>query len=107
MLEQTTKPSIFVPPLNFSIIQDGIFRSGYPNKKNFEFLKKLELKSIVYVCEGVSLFAHCCNVLTDDYSTENLDFFTMQNIQVFQFRISGNKEPFVEVQLFLDDSRHC
>jgi hypothetical protein len=26
------------------------YRSGYPNKKNFPFLKKMGLKSILYLC---------------------------------------------------------
>jgi hypothetical protein len=28
----------------------GRYRSGYPNKKNFPFLKKMGLKSILYLC---------------------------------------------------------
>jgi hypothetical protein len=39
---------LFVPPLNFSIVAKGVYRSGYPNKKNHSFLKKLKLKSILY-----------------------------------------------------------
>jgi len=38
---------VFVPPLNFAMVAPGVYRSGYPNKKNFPFLKKLKLKSIM------------------------------------------------------------
>jgi hypothetical protein len=37
----------FVPPINFSMVCPGICRSGYPNKKNFPFLKKIGIKSIL------------------------------------------------------------
>ena len=36
-----------VPPLNFAMVDDGIFRSGFPDTSNFRFLKTLNLRSIV------------------------------------------------------------
>jgi tyrosine-protein phosphatase SIW14 len=36
-----------VPPLNFAMVDDGIFRSGFPEATNFRFLKSLNLRSIV------------------------------------------------------------
>jgi tyrosine-protein phosphatase SIW14 len=36
-----------VPPLNFAMVDDGIFRSGFPEATNFQFLKSLNLRSIV------------------------------------------------------------
>jgi tyrosine-protein phosphatase SIW14 len=38
-----------VPPLNFAVVDDGIFRSGFPDAANFRFLRFLNLRSIVYV----------------------------------------------------------
>jgi hypothetical protein len=38
---------LFIPPLNFSMVAKGVYRSGYPNKKNHRFLTKLGLKSIM------------------------------------------------------------
>jgi hypothetical protein len=40
------KPSL-VPPLNFAMVHDGIFRSGFPGAANFRFLGSLNLRSIV------------------------------------------------------------
>jgi tyrosine-protein phosphatase SIW14 len=40
-------PELYIPPLNFSMIAKGLYRSGYPNKKNHPFLKKLKLKTIL------------------------------------------------------------
>lgn len=38
---------VFVPPLNFAMVNDGVFRSGFPETTNFRFLETLELRSIV------------------------------------------------------------
>ena len=38
-----------VPPPNFSSVEDGIFRSGFPQPSNFPFLKNLNLRSIMFV----------------------------------------------------------
>ncbi|TPX61421.1 hypothetical protein SpCBS45565_g07260 [Spizellomyces sp. 'palustris'] len=73
-----------VPPLNFAMVAPGVYRSGYPNKKNFPFLKKLGLKSIMYLCE-------------DEYSEDTLAFLGGYGIKIFHVRISGNKEPFGEI----------
>ncbi|KAJ3305865.1 hypothetical protein HDV03_000974 [Kappamyces sp. JEL0829] len=75
---------VLVPPLNFSIVQTGIYRSGYPNTKNFEFLSKLGLKTVIYIAD-------------DDYSSANIGFFEKENIAVMHFRLVGNKEPHVEM----------
>ncbi|KAI3969699.1 hypothetical protein MKX01_020260, partial [Papaver californicum] len=37
---------LFVPPLNFSMVDNGIFRSGFPHTSNFSFLQTLGLRSI-------------------------------------------------------------
>jgi len=37
-----------VPPLNFAMVAPGVYRSGYPNKRNFPFLRRLGLRSIMY-----------------------------------------------------------
>ena len=36
-----------VPPLNFAMVDDGIYRSGFPAAANFRFLDSLNLRSIV------------------------------------------------------------
>jgi hypothetical protein len=43
------RQEVVVPPLNFAVVMPGIYRSGYPNRKNYPFLRKLRLSSIVYV----------------------------------------------------------
>lgn len=36
-----------IPPLNFSMVDNGIFRSGFPDSANFSFLQTLRLRSIM------------------------------------------------------------
>lgn len=37
-----------VPPINFSMVDNGVFRSGFPDMStNFSFLRTLKLKSIL------------------------------------------------------------
>lgn len=37
----------FIPPLNFSMVDNGVFRSGFPDSANFSFLQTLGLRSIM------------------------------------------------------------
>jgi len=75
---------LIIPPLNFAMVAKGVYRSGYPNPKNFPFLKKLGLKSIFYLCP-------------EEYPRPHLDFIKRQGIKLFHFGIAGNKEPFVDI----------
>ncbi len=54
----------------------------YPNKKNYEFLKKIKLKTILCLAP-------------DDYAHQ--EFLHENDIQFFQFNLQGNKEPFTEI----------
>ena len=36
-----------VPPLRFSLVEEGIFRGAYPSQINFRFLKRLQLCSVI------------------------------------------------------------
>ncbi|ELR19163.1 tyrosine specific protein phosphatase, putative [Acanthamoeba castellanii str. Neff] len=83
-LEQDDQEQLFIPPLNFAMVAPGVYRSGYPNKKNFPFLKKMGLKSILYLCP-------------EAYPDENLEFLEKYGIKLLHFGINGNKEPFVEI----------
>ncbi|EQC35196.1 hypothetical protein SDRG_07425 [Saprolegnia diclina VS20] len=73
-----------IPPLNFSMVDSGVYRSGFPNKKNHAFLQQLGLRSVLYLCH-------------QEHRPENLVFFEENGIQVFQCPIDGNKEPFLGI----------
>ncbi|CAG8497260.1 16243_t:CDS:2 [Acaulospora colombiana] len=76
---------VMVPPLNFAMVAPGVYRSGHPNRQNFPFLRKLELKSLIYLS-------------SDDIREELDQFVKEQKIQIFHYRIDGNKEPFAEIE---------
>lgn len=38
---------VLVPPINFALVAPGVYRSGHPNRRNFGFLGKLGLKTVV------------------------------------------------------------
>ncbi|GAB5367260.1 hypothetical protein AAMO2058_001214700 [Amorphochlora amoebiformis] len=75
---------LVVPPPNFAMVDRGIYRSGFPNKHNFEFLKLLNLKTVVRVCSE---------------KNEEFDTFCKQaNITLIHLPMEGNKEPFVGME---------
>ncbi|XP_023005753.1 probable tyrosine-protein phosphatase At1g05000 [Cucurbita pepo subsp. pepo] len=83
-VEENDVDDVLLPPSNFSMVEDGIFRSGFPQPANFPFLKNLNLRSIIYLCP-------------EPYPEENLEFLRANNIKLFQFKIEGKKEPFVSM----------
>ncbi|KAL1537298.1 Tyrosine-protein phosphatase dsp1 [Salvia divinorum] len=75
---------LFVPPLNFSMVDYGIYRSGFPNSANFPFLKTLGLRSIIYLCP-------------EPYPEDNMQFLNANGIRLFQFGLEGSKELFINI----------
>nr|VDD16913.1 unnamed protein product [Brassica rapa] len=78
-----------IPPLNFSMVDNGIFRSGFPDPANFSFLQTLGLRSIIYLCP-------------EPYPESNIQFLKSNGITLFQFGIEGNKVRFL-VSLFYNE----
>ena len=72
------------PPENFAMVWKGIYRSGYPSKRNLTFLRTLGLRSILFLCP-------------EDYPDSHLGFLEECGIQLLQFGVVGNKEPFDEI----------
>ena len=66
------------PMENFVLVSPGIFRSAFPKKRNFSFLKKLKLRSIL-------------TLILEEYPTQNKTFLQDNNIKFFQFGVAGNK----------------
>ncbi|KAJ3192846.1 tyrosine-protein phosphatase required for protection against superoxide stress (By similarity) [Irineochytrium annulatum] len=38
-----------IPPMNFGMVEEDLFRSGQPNELNFPFLEKLNLRTVIYL----------------------------------------------------------
>ncbi|XP_043708879.1 tyrosine-protein phosphatase DSP1-like [Telopea speciosissima] len=83
-VEEVVEDGVLVPPSNFSTVERGIYRSGFPNESNFGFLETLNLQSIIYLCP-------------EPYPEVNSQFIRSHDIKLFQFGIDGNKEPFVAI----------
>lgn len=92
----------FFPPENFSMVEKGVYRSGFPSKKNFPFLKKLGLKTVVYLC-------------LEEYPEANVSLLQSIGCKLYHFGVSGNKEPFVDIpeatirkalNIVLDEKHH-
>ncbi|CAO3614902.1 unnamed protein product [Mucor fragilis] len=75
-----------IPPENFNMVCEHVYRSSFPKKKHYKFLEKLKLKSVL-------------TLILEEYPEQNMKFLEEQNIQFLQFGIAGNKEPFVQSNL--------
>lgn len=98
----------FLPPLNFSMVEHGIFRSGFPDTPNLPFLETLGIRSIIYLCP-------------EPYPEANMQFLNANKIRLFHLGIEGYKEPYVNIpedtirralEVLLDESNrplliHC
>ncbi|CAD6574335.1 MAG: hypothetical protein TREMPRED_001093 [Tremellales sp. Tagirdzhanova-0007] len=86
---ETDRPMdlIVVPPINFSLVAPGIFRSGHPNRKNVSFLRTLGLKGIMYV------------VGSEDYRKDSMALVQSQGLDLYRFDLSN------EADLFTPDGR--
>ncbi|XP_050288398.1 probable tyrosine-protein phosphatase DSP4 isoform X2 [Quercus robur] len=69
---------LLIPPLNFSMVDYGIFRSGFPDDANFGFLKSLGLRSVISLC-------------TEPYPEVSKKFLKDNKIELFTFEIDGCK----------------
>ncbi|SGY66566.1 BQ5605_C004g02686 [Microbotryum silenes-dioicae] len=73
-----------LPPENFAMVSSLIYRSSFPKRKNFPFLRSLRLKSVL-------------TLILEEYPEQNLEFLEQEGIKFYQFGIPGNKEPFVQI----------
>jgi len=80
-----------IPPLNFAQISPGVYRSGYPNRKNFEFLENLKLKSVMYI-GTLPKKEHDLA-----FHRENLRFYDKSKIRFLHLNVGENREPFLQM----------
>ena len=73
-----------IPPDNFAMVNSWVYRSSFPKKKHFPFLKTLALRSVL-------------TLILEDYPEQNIQFLDENGIRFFQYGIPGNKEPFVQI----------
>ncbi|OHT12354.1 putative tyrosine-protein phosphatase [Tritrichomonas foetus] len=81
LISRSNPEEIIVPPVNFSMVAQGVYRGAYPNYSNFSFLKNLGLKTLLFLCE-------------EDYPPTNLEFLKENGITLITVQMEGNKAPF-------------
>ena len=57
-----------IPPENFSIVSSGVYRSGFPKKRNFKFMEGLRLKTVL-------------TLVLEDYPDGNLRWCEERDVQ--------------------------
>jgi tyrosine-protein phosphatase SIW14 len=78
---------LLVPPLNFSMVMPGIYRSGFFNRRNYKFLKhSLKLKGVMYVS--------CDSYTEHRIGEDNLAFMRETGIKMFTCRLNSHKGAF-------------
>nr|XP_043634185.1 tyrosine-protein phosphatase DSP3-like [Erigeron canadensis] len=99
MIDRPEKPRNH-PPINFATVEDGIYRSGFPEPANFPFLQTLNLKSVIFLCK-------------ESYPKENLEILNSHNINLFQFGIDGHEKAHIPkriiseaLKVLIDDRNH-
>ena len=75
---------LLIPPDNFSQVNYGVYRSGFPTKKNFPFLRTLHLRSLIYLCP-------------EEYPASHLSFLQQHSVSLHHIPLQGNKEPFIDI----------
>ena len=69
------------PPLNYGLVCPGVYRSGFPGKRNISFLQRLHLRTIIRLAEG-------------EYSSEVKAWIASDNVHVLECVTKTNREPF-------------
>ncbi|XP_015696537.1 probable tyrosine-protein phosphatase DSP4 isoform X1 [Oryza brachyantha] len=77
--EATAGEGLLVPPLNFAMVDHGVYRSGFPDVSNLPFLESLRLRSVLCLCP-------------EPYPDANQEFLRAHGIRLFKFGIDGSKE---------------
>ncbi|CEP03189.1 protein-tyrosine-phosphatase [Plasmodiophora brassicae] len=74
----------YIPPQNFGLVAENLYRSGEPNELNLPFLERLRLKTIIYLAP-------------DEPSRLLLNFVDDQDIQFLHLGREGTKTPWKTV----------
>lgn len=74
----------YLAPENFTMVEPGVYRSAFPRTKNLQFLKQLNLKSVV-------------SLVPEDYPAAMLEYYSTNGIRLISVGLDGNKWPFKEI----------
>jgi tyrosine-protein phosphatase OCA1 len=66
-----------IPPANYGVVEEGLYRSALPNELNFPFLEQLQIKTILHMS-------------TEELSEQLRSFVDDQGIDVVELGQEGN-----------------
>ncbi|KAK6006436.1 hypothetical protein QM012_006846 [Aureobasidium pullulans] len=76
---------MYVPPTNFGAVEtNSIYRSGYPTSKNFDFIKSLNIRTIL-------------TLVPEPLSEEYITFMEQNHIRHYQVHIPANKDGKINI----------
>mmetsp|Transcript_18974 Transcript_18974/g.32868 ORF Transcript_18974/g.32868 Transcript_18974/m.32868 type:complete len:173 (+) Transcript_18974:93-611(+) len=75
---------LLIPPINFGMVEENLYRSGMPNELNFPFLERLNLKKVIYLAP-------------EDLTQQFLNFVDDQEIELLPLAWESNKSPWKPV----------
>ena len=70
-----------LPPQNFVMVENGVYRSSFPRTKNCLFLRSLNLKTVI-------------SLVPEDYPEALAEFYRSCGIALLPCGLEGNKWPF-------------
>ncbi|KAI8979201.1 protein-tyrosine phosphatase, partial [Mycotypha africana] len=68
-----------IPPFRFTLVEENLYRGGYPKPRNERFLKRLRLKTIL-------------SLIPDKLTPEIQEFCEENNINIFHLTVDKMKE---------------
>jgi hypothetical protein len=85
---------LYSPPVNFGMVTHGLYRSSFPQKENFTYLRKLGLKSVLYP----SHFLSALLIKLGHWYKKNIHlrishFWSLRGYNSFSFQSQRIKNP--------------
>ncbi|VVT45724.1 uncharacterized protein SAPINGB_P000859 [Magnusiomyces paraingens] len=87
---------LLVPPLNFALVAEDVYRSGHPLEINHPFIENLNLRTIVYIGDPPSSKDKGKDINSVKIFQRYQEWAKEQNIRLVHFHQPSAKEPFRE-----------
>jgi tyrosine-protein phosphatase OCA6 len=97
-------PPPLIPPFRFAAVEDGLLRGAHPTLRNYRFLRRLRLRTIVSLIAEDTAAAD----LAEFCATEDIDLVTRRAAKYDDGDVLSMTEPLVAavLSLLLDTARH-
>jgi tyrosine-protein phosphatase OCA1 len=75
-LQYVVTGGALIPPVNYGVVEEGLYRSGLPNELNFPFLEQLQIRTLLHMS-------------TEQMNRQLLNFVDDQGIEVVSLGQAG------------------